>query len=163
MARPKRAAVRSKRVAWPEPGIMNGGEFRLTWGRLAAIAAVLAAIPSIWAIGGHYMNKDEITQALDVNKKIIDENKKASDKALAAHADHDNGVQAWTNYNFAANRVEYLEDRAAECEAKKIGTPKLSAADVAICSRYDTKLKIKTEEAANLKAKAADAVKEKSQ
>ena len=30
----------SRRVAWPEPGRDSGGEFRLTWGRLAAIVGI---------------------------------------------------------------------------------------------------------------------------
>lgn len=146
---------RSKRVAWPEPGREEGGEFRLTWGRIAIIAAVLAAIPSIWAIGGHYMNKEEIQSAMQANKD-------ASDKALKSHADHDNGVQAWTSYNFAANRLEYLEDRQAECDAKNLAHPKgVDPADAVICERYRTKYKSKVEEAAKLRADAAAATKEK--
>jgi hypothetical protein len=133
---------------------MNGGEFRLTWGRIAALAGVLAAIPSIWAIGGHYMNKEEIVQAMQTNKDV-------ADKALKAHADHDASVQAWNQYGFAANRVEYLEDKAAECEAKRIASPKLTPADSAICARYETKLKTKQQEASDLKSKANESTKEK--
>ena len=137
----------SKRVAWPEPGHQGGGEFRLTWGRLAAIIgtllALVAAVPTFWALSDHWMNRGEV------------------EKAMKAHADHDAGVQTWNQYGFASNRIEYLDDKQAECDAKRMTQPKLGPADSAICARYETKLKSKTIEAADLKTKAIEATKEK--
>lgn len=138
---------RSRRVAWPEPGRSEGGEFRLTWGRLAGIATILlglvAAVPTFWALSDHYMNRTEI------------------EKAMKAHAEHDAGVQTWNQYGFAANRLEYLDDKAAECDAKRMTTKQMAPADAAICARYEAKQKAKAAEAADLKAKALDATKEK--
>lgn len=146
MAKPLRERV-SRRVAWPEPGHENGGEFRLTLGRLVGIITVLAAIigafPAYWTISDHWMNRAEI------------------EKAMKAHADHDAGVQTWNQYGFAANRVEYLDDRQAECDAKKMTQAKLGPADAAICARYEAKFKAKTQEANDLKAKAMESTKEK--
>ena len=137
----------SRRVAWPEPGREQGGEFRLTWGRLAAVVTLLLAlaggVPVWWTISDHWMNRAEI------------------EKALKSHADHDSGVQAWNQYGFAANRLEYLDDKAAECDAKKMTQEKLSPADAAICTRYESKYKTKQQEANDLKAKALEATKEK--
>ena len=72
----------SKRVAWPEPGRPEGGEFRLTWGRLAGIigtlAAIVSAFPAYWTVTDHWMNKAEIQQALKSDKddltKRLDQN-----------------------------------------------------------------------------------------
>ncbi len=137
----------SRRVAWPEPGRQEGGEFRLTWGRLAGIATVLVAligaVPTYWTISDHWMNRDEIKAA------------------MKTHADHDASVQTWNQYGFAANRLEYLDDKAAECDAKRMTTAKLAPADAAICARYETKQKAKAAEAADLRAKAMEATKEK--
>jgi hypothetical protein len=137
----------SRRVAWPEPGHKDGGEFRLTWGRLAAIGgallALVAAVPTFWALSDHYMNRAEI------------------EKSMKSHADNDARVQSWNQYGFAANRVEYLDDKQAECEAKKMTSAKLTPVDAALCSRFDAKLKTKQTEAADLKAKAMEATKEK--
>lgn len=138
----------SKRVAWPEPGHKDGGEFRLTWGRLAAIVATLVglvgSVPIYWTISDHWMNRAEIQTA------------------MKAHAEHDAGVQQWNQYGFAANRLEYLDDKGAECEAKRLAHPgKLDPADASICARYEVKLKAKTAEAADLKTKAMEATKER--
>lgn len=137
----------SKRVAWPEPSHPNGGEFRITWGRLAAIIGVIIAmigsVPTFWALSDHWMNRAEV------------------EKAMKSHAEHDAGVQTWNQYGFAANRVEYLDDKQAECEAKQMTQPKLAPADFAMCERFKTKLKAKTTEAADLKAKAIESTKEK--
>lgn len=144
--RPSRSRT-TKRVSWPEPGYRDGGEFRLTWGRLAAIVTLLiglvGAFPAYWSISDHWMNRTEV------------------EKALKAHADHDASVQAWNQYGFAANRLEYLDDKHAECEAKQMVTTKLVAYDAAICARYEAKLKTKTTEASDLKAKAMETTKEK--
>src|SRR5215469_721541 len=121
--------VRSRRVAWPEPGRENGGEFRLTWGRLAAIVSVLVTlaggIPLFWSISDHWMNRQEI------------------EKKMKDHADHDNGVQAWNDFSFASNRAEYLDDRVSECTnaemVKKILPPDIAAN----CARYRAKLEAK--------------------
>lgn len=138
---------KSKRVAWPEPGYRDGGEFRLTWGRLAAIVGVFVgvagSVPVYWTISDHWMNRVEI------------------EKAMKAHADHDNGVQAWTQVGLAANRADYLEDRQAECDAKRMTATKLDPVDAAICTRYESKLKAKQQELVDLKAKAMEASKEK--
>jgi hypothetical protein len=137
----------SKRVAWPEPGHKDGGEFRLTWGRMAAIVGILAglvgAVPTFWALSDHYMNRAEIKDA------------------LKAHADHDASVQTWNQYGFAVNRLDYLDDKQAECDAKRMTQPKLAAADAAMCARYEAKQKSKQAEAADLKTKAMEATKEK--
>jgi hypothetical protein len=143
----KKRQSASKRVAWPEPGHQDGGEFRLTWGRLAGIITLLiamfAAVPTFWALSDHWMNRGEI------------------EKAMKTHAEHDAGVQTWNSYGFAANRVEYLDDKQAECDAKKMTQAKLIPADAAMCARYETKLKAKTLEAAELKSKAVESTKEK--
>lgn len=119
----------------------------MTWGRLSAIvgiiAAMVAAVPTYWTISDHWMNRQEIQ------------------KAMKDHAEHDNGVQSWNSYGFAANRVEYLDDKIAECDAKKMTQTKMTPVDVAICSRYEAKYKIKTDEAATLKSKALEQTKEK--
>jgi hypothetical protein len=134
-------------VAWPEPGREQGGEFRLTWGRLSAIITALLAIaggvPIWWTISDHWMNRQEIV------------------KAMKDHADHDASVQAWNQFGFAQNRAEYLGDRQAECDAKRMTQEKLSPADAAICARYESQLKAKTAEASDLKAKAMETTKEK--
>jgi hypothetical protein len=138
---------KSRRLAWPEKGRPEGGEFRLTWGRIAGIigtlAALVAAVPVFWALSDHYMNRAEI------------------EKALKTHADHDASIQQWNSYGFAANRVEYLDDKMAECEAKKMMTQKLPAVDAALCTRYDSKFKTKQAEAADLKSKAMESTKER--
>lgn len=137
----------SKRVVWSEPGYKDGGEFRLTWGRIAAIVGVLAAlvgaVPTFWALSDHYMNRAEIQTA------------------LKAHADHDAGAQAWNQYGFAANRLEYLNDKQDECATKRITQMKLPPVDIAICARYEAKQLAKLKEADELKAKAMETTKEK--
>jgi hypothetical protein len=139
--------VSSRRVAWPEPGRQNGGEFRITWGRLAAFVSIfftaVGGVPLYWTISDHWMNRQEI------------------EKKMKDHADHDNGVQAWNSYNFAANRLEYLDDRNAECDAEQMVKQKLSPDRVAICARYQAKYKAKVDETNNLKQKAQEATKEK--
>src|SRR5215471_2699511 len=145
--KPATRYVRSRRVAWPEPGRDNGGEFRITVGRLTAIIAFLVALfsafPAYWTISDHWMNRQE------VEKKMKD------------HSDHDNGVQAWNDYNFAANRAEYLDDRVSECTnaemVKKILPPDIAAN----CARYRAKLEAKNKEAADLRSKAKETTKEK--
>jgi hypothetical protein len=137
----------SRRVAWPEPGRQNGGEFRLTWGRLAAIITILVgiagAVPIFWTITDHWMNRQEIQTA------------------LKAHADHDAGVQAWNQYLFSSNRLEYLDDKKAECEAKQLANRALTPDEDVICKRYRDKYASKAQEAATLKADAMNATKEK--
>ncbi len=116
------------------------------WKLLALIGTVAAALgifPAIWTFTDHWMNRAEI------------------EKALKAHADADARTQTWNQYGFAANRIEYLDDKQAECEAKKMTQSKLPPVDAVICTRYETKLKAKSAEAADLKAKAMDASKEK--
>ncbi|MGH7490700.1 MAG: hypothetical protein ACREMY_34560 [bacterium] len=146
MTKPKRT-VASRRVAWPEPGRSNGGEFRITWSRLITIIGVLVsaivAVPTFWTISDHWMNRGEI------------------EKALKTHADHDAGVQQWNQYGFASNRVEYLDDKAAECDAKRLVKSRLDPVDAATCARYEAKLKTKTDEANELRAKAMEATKER--
>lgn len=148
MTRKAHKPVASKRIAWPEPGYHNsGGEFRMTWGRLTAILGTLLTLmllfPAYWAISDHWMNR------IEIEKKIKD------------HADHDAGVQSWNAYGFAANRVEYLDDKKAECEAKRMVAQKLPPIDAALCTRYEDKLKAKSSEAADLKTKALETTKEK--
>jgi hypothetical protein len=137
----------SKRVSWPEPGYKDGGEFRLTWGRLAGIVTVLvgliASVPVYWTISDHWMNRAEV------------------EKAMKSHADHDASVQSWNQYGFAANRLEYLDDKQAECDAKKMVNATLKADEAAMCARYESKYKSKQTEANDLKAKAMDTTKEK--
>jgi hypothetical protein len=143
----KRAPPKSRRVAWPEKDHPGGGEFRLTWGRIVGIVSVLlalvAAVPTFWALSDHYMNRAEIQTA------------------LKSHADHDVSIQSWNQYGFAVNRLDYLDDKQAECDAKKMTQPKLAAADAAMCARYEAKQQSKAKEAAELKAKAMEATKEK--
>jgi hypothetical protein len=110
---------------------------------IGAIGLALAAFPAFWTFSDHWMNRAEI------------------EKAMKSHADHDSGVQTWNQYGFAANRIEYLDDKQAECDAKKMVRSKLTPDDAAICARYETKLKAKTLEAADLKTKAMDSTKEK--
>lgn len=148
MTTTKRRQQRSRRVAWPEPGEDEGGEFRLTWRRLIAIGsfffAAVSAIPLFWTLSDHWMNRTEI------------------EKAMKTHAEHDDGVQQWNQYGFAANRLEYLDDKAAECQMKKaVQGTKMAPDDVAICARYEAKQKAKVDEAASLKAKALESTKEK--
>lgn len=138
----------SRRVSWPEPGHEGGGEFRLTVGRLTAIIAFLIALasafPAWWTISDHWMNRAEI------------------EKAMKSHSDHDAGVQQWNQFGFAANRLDFLEDKAAECEIKKaVQGANITPDEVAICARYAAKQKAKSDEAAALKAKALEATKEK--
>jgi hypothetical protein len=125
----------------------NGGEFRVTIGRLIAVGSFLIAlvgfIPLWWTISDHWMNRVEI------------------EKKLKDHSDHDASVQAWNMYNFAQNRAEYLDDRQAECDAKKMVQEKLGTADAAVCARYAAKLEAKQKEVADLKAKAQETTKEK--
>jgi hypothetical protein len=137
----------SRRVAWPEPEKPEGGEVRLTWGRLAAIVTTLftlaGGIPLIWSFSDHWMNRQEIQTA------------------MKAHADHDASIQSWNQYGFAANRLEYLDDRQAECDAKKLVVKELSIEDASICARYKAKYDVKQKEAADLKAEAMKTTKEK--
>jgi hypothetical protein len=146
--RPSRRPA-SRRVTWPVKGQPNDeGEFRLTYKRLAAIVGALVAlggaVPAYWTISDHWMNRAEV-------KDLVQK-----------HSDHDNGVQMWNQYGFAVNRLDYLDDKAAECDAKKMTQPKLAAADAAMCARYEAKQQSKAKEAADLKAKAMEATKEKS-
>jgi hypothetical protein len=110
------------------------------WGTLASIATVLGVIGGlvVWVFG--YL----VTRA-----------------DFVAHVQHDAGVQAWNQFGFAANRLEYLDDKQAECDAKKMTQTKMSSVDTALCTRYEGKYKTKTAEAADLKAKALEATKEK--
>jgi hypothetical protein len=79
---------------------------------------------------------------------------------FVAHVQHEAATQAWNQYGFAANRLEYLDDKNAECDSKRMVAPKLAPVDAAICSRYEAKLKTKVQEAADLKTKASEASKE---
>lgn len=112
-------------------------------GAIGTVGLALAAFPAFWTFSDHWMNRAEI------------------EKAMKSHADHDASDQAWNRFGFAANRIEYLDDKNAECEAKRMVRSKLAADDAAICARYDAKLKAKTAEAADLKTKAIDSTKEK--
>lgn len=112
-------------------------------GLIGTIAAALAIFPAIWTFSDHWMNRSEI------------------EKAMKSHADNDARDKAWTQYGFASNRIEYLDDKQAECDAKRMTQSKLAPADLAICTRFEAKLKAKSSEAADLKAKALEASKEK--
>jgi hypothetical protein len=109
---------------------------------IASIAAAMAIVPVYWTISDHWMNREEIK------------------KEMKSHADNDARVQTWNQYGFAANRIDYLDDKQAECDIRK-ALGKLAPLEAAICSRYEAKLKIKTAEAMDLKSKAVDASKEK--
>ena len=113
---------------------------RWSWGTLAAMATVVGAMGGlvVWVFG--FL---------------------ATERELKDHMTHDISVQAWNTYGFAANRLEYLDDKQAECDAKRMTSPKLSPADAAICARYEAKYKSKDQEAKDLKAKAIDTTKEK--
>jgi hypothetical protein len=84
-----------------------------------------------------------------------------TEKEFKDHVAHDVSIQSWNTYGFAANRLEYLDDKQAECDAKRMTSPKLSPADAAICARYEAKYKSKDQEAKDLKAKAMETTKEK--
>lgn len=145
---PKNARARkSRRVSWPEPGRADGGEFRLTTKRLAGIIGLLVmlvgAVPTYWTISDHWMNRQETL------------------KAMKDHADHDAAAQAWTTYGFAQNRVDYLEDKLAECELHKATHAKMDPVEAGICARYEAKYRTKTDEANQLKARALESAKEK--
>jgi hypothetical protein len=88
-------------------------------------------------------------------------NRQEIEKKMKEHSDHDNAVQSWNTYQFAANRLEYLDDKKAECDAKRIVNPKLRADEAAICSRYESKYQTKAQEAIDLKSKAQETTKEK--
>jgi hypothetical protein len=113
---------------------------RWSWGTLAAIATVVGALGGlvVWVFG--FL---------------------ATERELKDHTVHDASVQAWNLYGFAANRLEYLDDKQAECDAKKMTQAKLEPIDAAICTRYEAKLKTKQTEAADLKSKALETTKEK--
>lgn len=122
-------------------------EFKITvrqlFGGIAAVVTLAGGIPIWWSISDHWMNRQEIV------------------KAMQDHADHDDGVQQWTQFGLAANRVEYLEDKVAECMAKRMVKPKLAPDESEMCGRYEAKLKSKQTEASALKDKALETVKEK--
>lgn len=114
---------------------------RWSWGTLAAMVTVIGALGGlvVWVFG--FL---------------------ATEKELKDHVLHDMGVQQWNQYGFAANRLEYLDDKQAECDAKKlVNAGKLSADDAAICARYESKYKTKAQEANDLKSKAMETTKEK--
>lgn len=117
---------------------------------IGAVAAALAIFPAWWTFANHWMNRAEVEETA---AKLA--------KDLKDHKEHDANVQSWNQYGFAANRVEYLADKQAECEAKQMTAPKLAPYDVAMCSRYQQQMKLKTDEATNLKSKAMEAGKEK--
>lgn len=112
----------------------------LNWGTLASIAVVLGTIGGlvVWVFG--FL---------------------ATKSSLDDHIKHDSGVQSWNQYGFAANRLEYLGDKQAECESKQMTMPKLPPYDVAMCNRYQLQMKQKNDEAASLKSKAMETTKEK--
>jgi hypothetical protein len=128
---------------------------------IGAVGLALAAFPAFWTFSDHWMNRAEIESA---QKKTADEAKKTSDTVLAelkSHKQSDVGIQAWMQYGLASNRTEFLDDHQAECEAKRMMNTKLAPVDAAMCARWEAKLKTKMQEAADLKAKAMDATKEK--
>jgi heme/copper-type cytochrome/quinol oxidase subunit 1 len=128
---------------------------------IGGVAAALAIFPAWWTFANHWMNRAEVE---DTAAKLAKQTKDAQDKMeqeLTEHKAHDANVQSWNQYGFASNRVEYLADKQAECEAKQMTTPKLPPYDVAMCARYQQQMKLKTDEALSLKAKAMDAGKEK--
>lgn len=137
----------SRRVRWPEPDRPEGNEFRLTWARLGGIilglVSLAGAVPLYWTISDHWMNRAEIQTA------------------MKAHAEHDAGIQAWNQFGFAQNRLDYLGDKQAECDAKRMVEDKLPTVDAAICARYEAQLKSKQTEANELRAKAMETTKEK--
>ena len=112
----------------------------LNWGTLASVATVLGVLGGlvVWVFGFLATKAD-----------------------FVAHVQHDAGVQQWNQYGFAANRLEYLDDKQAECEAKQMVNTKLKADEAAMCARYAAKLKSKQTEATDLKAKAMESVKER--
>ena len=113
---------------------------RWSWGTLAAMATVVGACGGlvVWVFG-----------FLVTEKEFKD------------HVFHDASVQAWNNYGFAANRLEYLDDKKAECEAMEMVLPKLSPIELTTCTRYKSKYSTKLTEANDLKAKAMETTKEK--
>ena len=143
----KKAAPRSRRVSWPGPNQKDEGEFRLTWGRIAAgvamMVALVGAVPTYWTISDHWMNRKEIQTM------------------MKEHADHDASAQAWTTYGFAQNRVEYLDDKLAECQLRTATHAKLDPVEAGICTRYESKYKMKTDEANQLRSKAVEAARER--
>ncbi len=124
-----------------EPHVTQWTPLKLI-GAIASVAAAMAIVPVYWTISDHWMNRTEI------------------EKAMKSHAENDARDKAWTQSGFAANRVDYLDDKQAECDIRK-ALGKLAPLDADICSRYEAKLKIKTAEAMDLKARAMEASKEK--
>ena len=114
---------------------------RWTWGTLAAMATVVGACGGlvVWIFG-----------FLVTEKEFKD------------HVAHDASIQAWNTYGFAANRLEYLDDKQAECDSKKlVNKGQLAPDEAAICARYEAKYKSKDQEAKDLRAKAMETTKER--
>ena len=148
-----------------EPPAKQPEPFRWTPWRLVTviggIATALAIFPAWWTFANHWMNRTEVEQTAATLAAATKAAQDKMEKDLKDHKEHDANVQSWNQYGFAANRVEYLADKQAECEAKAMTMPKLPPYDVAMCSRYQQQMKLKTDEATSLKAKAMDAGKEK--
>lgn len=138
---------RSRRVSWPEAGHDEDvGEVRITTKRLFAfvtfVILCIGAVPTYWTISDHWMNRQEIQ------------------KMMRDHADHDASAQAWTTFGFAQNRVEYLDDKLAECELRR-AAHKPDPVELGICTRYESKYKAKADEANQLRSKAVESTREK--
>jgi len=128
---------------------------------LVTLATLAGGIPVYWTITDHFMNRAEIEKEIKLRDEAIKATKGEIDKKMKDHADHDASVQKWNQFGFAANRLEYLDDKVAECDAKKMVSTKLAPDEAAICARYDSKQKSKTTEAADLKTQALKSTEEK--
>ena len=111
----------------------------LTIGRLAAgIVGVSALFGAVWGLDQHFETRAD------------------SD----AHAKKDDQRSAWTNYGLRNNRLEYLADKQAECDQRKL-VAQLSAVDSALCARFEAQFSSVGKEVADLKNEAMKGNKEK--
>jgi hypothetical protein len=123
----------------------------ITWGGVTGVVVVLGAVATVllWVFA-HFQS---IADASATQQKI--------EAALRDHKEHDDGVQKWNQFGFADTRAQFLSDHAFECDAKKMMTKALAPVDAAVCARYEAQLKLKLEEASQLKRDAMAATKEK--
>jgi hypothetical protein len=130
-------------------------------GVIGAIGLALGFFPAWWTFTNHWMNRAEVEETA---KKVAEVAKAAQDAQTAAlkdHKLHDNGIQTWNQYGFADVRAQFLADHKFECDTKKMMGQKMAASDAAICSRYESQLTLKLQEASDLKKQALDTTKEK--
>lgn len=69
-------------------------------------------------------------------------------------------TSSWLRYGIRNNRLEYLNDRTAECDQKKL-TKTMSDNDAVLCARYELQAGTVGKEVADLKSTAQGARKEK--